>query len=87
MLIGLTATVVATCFCLSPAPLPEQVPVAPDAIATTIRDAVAADAVPEHCLTSARAWSHLSRTCPRMPALEDPFIRVGARPLILSRVR
>ena len=52
-----------------------------------IRDAVAADAVPEHCLTSARAWSHLSRTCPRMPALEDPFIRVGARPLILSRVR
>ncbi len=86
MLRGLTATVVATCFCLSPAPLSEQVPVAPDAIAT-IRDAVTADAIPEHCLTAARAWSHLSRTCPRMPALEDPFIRVGARPLILSRVR
>lgn len=88
MLLGVTATVVATCFCLSPTPLPEQVPVAPDAFtATTIRDEVPADAIPERCLSTARAWSHMTVTCPRMPELEDPFLRVGARPLMLSHVR
>jgi len=92
MLLGVTATVVATCFCLSPTPLPEQVPVAPDAFtATTIRDEVPADAIPERCLNTARAWSHLAVTCPKMrtltPAPTDPFIHVGARPLLLGRVR
>jgi hypothetical protein len=86
MLLGLTATIVATCFCLSPepAPVPEQIPVAPDALTTPIHAAVPADAIPERCLTS-RAWSQPTAACPRMPV--DPFIHVGARPHIPYRVR
>lgn len=84
MLLGFTATVVAACFCLSPAPVPEQVPVAPDALVMPIHAAVPADAIPERCLTS-RAWPHATAACPRMPA--DPFVRAGARPFLLSRVR
>ena len=85
MLLGVTATVAAACFCLSPSPVPEQIPVAPDAAVAVIRDAVPSDAVPVRCLSSARAWSHLRGACPRM--LGDPFQRVGAKPLLLYRVR
>ena len=84
MLLGFTVTVAAACFCLSPAPVPEQVPVAPDALVTTIHAAAPADAIPERCLTS-RAWSHAAAACPRMPV--DPFVHAGARPLLLGRVR
>lgn len=87
MLLGVTATVVAACFCLGPMPVPEQVPVAPDAYNAPIRAAVPADAIPERCLSTARAWSHSVAPCPRMPVLEEPFIRAGARPFVLSRIR
>jgi|GEM_PF-3383958 len=82
MLLGAAATVVATCFCLSPAPLPEQLPVAPDVV-TSIHDVVPSDAVPMRCLGSARAWSHPAGDCPRMPS--EPFAQVGAKPLLLYR--
>ncbi|MEV8215451.1 LuxR C-terminal-related transcriptional regulator [Leifsonia sp. NPDC077715] len=52
MLLRLTAAAVAACFCLSPTPLPEQIPVAPDAFNTPIRDVTTSDAVPQRCLTA-----------------------------------
>lgn len=84
MLLGTTATIVVACFCVSPAPLPEQIPVAPDAV-TTIHDTVRSDAFPARCLRSARAWSHLADVCPSVPS--EPFIKVGAKPFLLYRAR
>ncbi len=84
MLLGTTATIVAACFWVSPAPSPEQSPVAPDAV-TTIHDTVRSDALPVRCLTSARAWSHIAEVCPRIPS--EPFIKVGAKPFLLYRAR
>ena len=85
MLLGMTATVAAACFCLGPTPAPETVPATPDAFTTQIHDQVPADAIPVRCLSSEEAWSRLGAGCPRMPA--DPFVHAGARPMLLYRVR
>jgi len=85
MLLAVTATVVAACFCLTPAPLPEQIPVTPDAFEIPVHAAVPADAVPERCLASARAWSRLAAVCPRMPV--QPVTHAGPRLFMLGRVR
>ncbi len=71
MLLGFTVTVVAACFCVS----------------APIHAAGPASGIPEPCLGTARAWSHLGATYPRIPVPADPFIHVGARPLLLSLVR
>lgn len=86
MFLGLTATtVVAACFCLGPVPVPEQIPVAPDAVDTAIHAAIPSDAIPERCLASVGAWSHLTDSCPRMPV--DPALHARSRPFVLNRVR
>ena len=84
MLLGLTTAVAAACFCLSPSPAPETIPAAPDAFTTQIHDQVPADAIPLHCLSSVRAWSHLPAGCPRMHA--DPLVHAGERPMHLHQV-
>lgn len=65
MLLGFTAVAVATCFCLGSTPIPEGVPIAPDALTTHI--VAPADAIPERCLTGSRAWAHTLTVCPLMP--------------------
>ena len=81
MLLGMTATTLAACFCLWPAPVPEQVPVAPDALSTPV--AAPLDAIPERCLTGARAWARTLPACPRMPS--ELLTTERARPLLLGR--
>lgn len=78
-MLGVMATIVMACFCLGPTVVPESVPVSHDV-------AVVRDAIPQSCLANAKAWSHRSIACPVMPAA-DRFTLVGARPLLLFRVR
>jgi len=81
MLLGLTAVAVAACFCLTPTPLPEQLPMAPDALTT---HAVApADAIPQRCLTGSRAWAHTLPACPQMPS--QVLHTQRAHPLLFGR--
>lgn len=78
-MLGVMATIVTVCFCLGPTVVPESVPVSHDVV-------VVRDAIPQSCLTNAKAWSRRSIACPVMPAA-DPFTLAGARPLLLFRVR
>lgn len=86
MFMGLTALAVATCFCLGSTPVPEQLPVAPDALTTRV--VAPADAIPERCLTGARAWAHMLAACPLMPVTVSPApekAQVHARVTALGR--
>ena len=67
MLLGVTAVAVATCFCLGPTPLPEELPMEPQA--STTRVEVPDDAIPQRCLAGVRSWARTSPAlCPRMPS-------------------
>ena len=77
-MLGTLATVVVACFCLGSTPMPEPVPIAPDA-------PVVRDAIPPACVTAEWTKAHRILECPRLP-LTDPFMPIGKRPLLLYRI-